>query len=290
MVSEDAGRPASSQPCAIAPPIFPAPTRTRRAGHWVIFHSRQRWGRWGNIYRDCRIFASVGSFRQTTSQLGLGLNRRGSLKGLWRNLDETSGRRSRFCERPAALPLGNFHETVEFYGKKFVSGGVDGAAMKTKVVIVGLVLALAGLAGGCTPVIQSGLPDPQLSARDKQMMALAEPDEWKIPTYPQHRPVFDPGEAGHHHRQYRHQLSLLHPAPWRGGPIPDRQRRRIYGMDRPRRGRRDEGMADLDADRFDHGALAAVPGLQAARAARRPMGQSAWRARALSLRRTTRTR
>ena len=54
--------------------------------------------------------------------------------------------------------------------------------MKTNVVIVGLVLGVAALASGCTPVIQSGLPDPQLSARDKQMMALAEPDEWTIPT------------------------------------------------------------------------------------------------------------
>jgi lipoprotein-anchoring transpeptidase ErfK/SrfK len=57
-----------------------------------------------------------------------------------------------------------------------------GAAMKTNMVIVGLVLGLAALVSGCTPVIQSGLPDPQLSARDKQMMALAEPDEWTIPT------------------------------------------------------------------------------------------------------------
>ena len=57
-----------------------------------------------------------------------------------------------------------------------------GAAMKTNVVIVGLVLGFAALVSGCTPVIQSGLPDPQLSARDKQMMALAEPDEWTIPT------------------------------------------------------------------------------------------------------------
>ena len=55
--------------------------------------------------------------------------------------------------------------------------------MKTNVVIVGLVLGVAALASGCTPVIQSGLPDPQLSARDKQMMALAEPDEWTIPTH-----------------------------------------------------------------------------------------------------------
>ena len=54
--------------------------------------------------------------------------------------------------------------------------------MKTNVVILGLVLGLAALVSGCTQVIQSGLPDPELSARDKQMMALAEPDEWKIPT------------------------------------------------------------------------------------------------------------
>ncbi|WP_291696120.1 L,D-transpeptidase [Bradyrhizobium sp.] len=31
------------------------------------------------------------------------------------------------------------------------------------------------------PVLQSGLPDPKLTSRDKQMMALAEPDEWRIP-------------------------------------------------------------------------------------------------------------
>jgi hypothetical protein len=37
--------------------------------------------------RDCRIFASVGSFQQTTLQLSLGLNRPVSLKALWRNLD-----------------------------------------------------------------------------------------------------------------------------------------------------------------------------------------------------------
>ena len=30
-------------------------------------------------------------------------------------------------------------------------------------------------------MIQSGLPDPKLTERDKQVMALAEPDEWRIP-------------------------------------------------------------------------------------------------------------
>ena len=54
--------------------------------------------------------------------------------------------------------------------------------MKTNAVIVGLVLGVMALVSGCTIVIQSGLPDPQLSARDKQMMALADPDEFKIPT------------------------------------------------------------------------------------------------------------
>jgi lipoprotein-anchoring transpeptidase ErfK/SrfK len=58
--------------------------------------------------------------------------------------------------------------------------GYGAAAMKT--IIVGLVLGVAALMSGCTPVMQSGLPDPQLSARDKQMMALADPDEFKIPT------------------------------------------------------------------------------------------------------------
>jgi lipoprotein-anchoring transpeptidase ErfK/SrfK len=54
--------------------------------------------------------------------------------------------------------------------------------MKTNVVVVWLALGVAALVSGCTPVMQSGLPDPLLSARDKQMMALAEPDEFKIPT------------------------------------------------------------------------------------------------------------
>src|SRR5579871_5050486 len=54
--------------------------------------------------------------------------------------------------------------------------------MKTSAFLVGIVLAAAAMLSGCTPVIQSGLPDPQLTARDKQMMALAEPDEWTIPT------------------------------------------------------------------------------------------------------------
>ena len=54
--------------------------------------------------------------------------------------------------------------------------------MQAKGLFAGLVLAFGALASGCQPVIQSGLPDPQLTERDKKMMALAEPDEWRIPT------------------------------------------------------------------------------------------------------------
>jgi lipoprotein-anchoring transpeptidase ErfK/SrfK len=53
--------------------------------------------------------------------------------------------------------------------------------MKANVVILGIVLAVGAIASGCTPVLQSGLPDPPLTERDKKMMALAEPDEWRIP-------------------------------------------------------------------------------------------------------------
>ena len=49
--------------------------------------------------------------------------------------------------------------------------------MKTSVFFVGIALAASALVSACTPVIQSGLPDPKLTERDKQMMALAEPDE-----------------------------------------------------------------------------------------------------------------
>ena len=55
--------------------------------------------------------------------------------------------------------------------------------MKANGVFLGMALAVATLTSGCDPVLQSGLPDPKLSERDKQMMALAEPDEYRIPTY-----------------------------------------------------------------------------------------------------------
>ena len=55
--------------------------------------------------------------------------------------------------------------------------------MKTKGLFLAIALAVSALASGCAPIVQSGLPDPQLTARDKQMMALAEPDEWRIPTH-----------------------------------------------------------------------------------------------------------
>ncbi len=56
-----------------------------------------------------------------------------------------------------------------------------GVGMKAKAILLGIVLAVSAMVSGCAPVIQSGLPDPQLTTRDKQMMALAEPDEWRIP-------------------------------------------------------------------------------------------------------------
>ncbi len=55
--------------------------------------------------------------------------------------------------------------------------------MKSKTVFLAVALAVAALTSACQPIIQSGLPDPALSARDKQMMALAEPDEYSIPTH-----------------------------------------------------------------------------------------------------------
>lgn len=54
--------------------------------------------------------------------------------------------------------------------------------MRAKAIVVGVALAIAGLTSACQSVMQSGLPDPQLTERDKKMMALAEPDEWRIPT------------------------------------------------------------------------------------------------------------
>ena len=50
--------------------------------------------------------------------------------------------------------------------------------MKVKILLIALAVAAVS---GCVPVLQSGLPDPKLTERDKQMMARAEPDEWRIP-------------------------------------------------------------------------------------------------------------
>ena len=55
--------------------------------------------------------------------------------------------------------------------------------MKTNRMFLGMALAVAALTSGCEQVLQGGLPDPQLSEHDRQMMALAEPDEYRIPTY-----------------------------------------------------------------------------------------------------------
>jgi lipoprotein-anchoring transpeptidase ErfK/SrfK len=54
--------------------------------------------------------------------------------------------------------------------------------MKTNGLFLAIALAVSALVSGCQQIVQSGLPDPQLTARDKQMMAKAEPDEWRIPT------------------------------------------------------------------------------------------------------------
>jgi lipoprotein-anchoring transpeptidase ErfK/SrfK len=53
--------------------------------------------------------------------------------------------------------------------------------MMMKALLLGIILATNVIVAGCTPVILSGLPDPKLTERDKRMMALAEPDEWRIP-------------------------------------------------------------------------------------------------------------
>ncbi len=53
--------------------------------------------------------------------------------------------------------------------------------MRTNGFLAGWVLAAGLMLSGCQSVIQAGLPDPKLTERDKQMMALAEPDEFRIP-------------------------------------------------------------------------------------------------------------
>ncbi len=52
--------------------------------------------------------------------------------------------------------------------------------MKTNGILLGLALAISALVSACQPVVEGGVPDPKLTARDKQMFALAEPDEWRI--------------------------------------------------------------------------------------------------------------
>ena len=54
--------------------------------------------------------------------------------------------------------------------------------MQTNGIFLAIALAVSGLVSGCQPVIKSGLPDPKLTERDQQMMALADPDERRIPT------------------------------------------------------------------------------------------------------------
>jgi lipoprotein-anchoring transpeptidase ErfK/SrfK len=57
-----------------------------------------------------------------------------------------------------------------------------GAGMRKNGLVLFILLAISALASGCAPVVEGSLPDPRLTDRDKQMMALAEADEWKIPT------------------------------------------------------------------------------------------------------------
>jgi len=67
--------------------------------------------------------------------------------------------------------------------------------MTAKKFLIGLAfLAGVGLSG-CSPVVMvGGVPDPQLTARDKAMMALATSEEWSLPTW--RAKVADPtGEA-----------------------------------------------------------------------------------------------
>ena len=53
--------------------------------------------------------------------------------------------------------------------------------MRANGIFLGAALVISVMTSGCQPIIQSGLPDPKLTERDKQMMALADPDEWSIP-------------------------------------------------------------------------------------------------------------
>ena len=53
--------------------------------------------------------------------------------------------------------------------------------MRTNGFLAGWLLAAGLMLSGCQSVIQAGLPDPKLTERDKQMMALADADEWRIP-------------------------------------------------------------------------------------------------------------
>ena len=55
--------------------------------------------------------------------------------------------------------------------------------MHIKFTILGSVFLAAAALGGCTPVDTASMmaPDTKLTPRDKQMLALAPPEEWSIP-------------------------------------------------------------------------------------------------------------
>jgi len=76
---------------------------------------------------------------------------------------------------------GTFVKTVKLYGNVVLTNEDEQVAMNTRGILLGMAMAISALASGCAPVIHAGLPDPKLTERDKKMMALAEPDEWRIP-------------------------------------------------------------------------------------------------------------
>ena len=154
--------------------------------------------------------------------------------------------------------------------------------MTTRSFILALTLLASAALSGCAPVIGS-IPDPQLTPRDQAMMALATPEEWSLPTnrakvayFTKEKPgtiVIDTGG--------KHLYFVL--------PNNEAIQYRVatgaeaYGWTgRATVGRKQE-WPTLDADRLDHGALAGIPRLYRPRTARRRLGQSARRARALSL-------
>ena len=53
--------------------------------------------------------------------------------------------------------------------------------MKPNGIFLAIALAVSAMVSACSPVFVGYVPDPKLTERDKQIMALAEPDEWRVP-------------------------------------------------------------------------------------------------------------